>query len=147
LKAQIHDELTAAMKAGEKVKVSALRMFVSAIRYKEDELRHELGDDEIREVAAKEVKKRTESIEAFEAAGRTDLVEKETAERDILEPYAPELLPESAVDALVEEAIAATGATSAKEMGKVMGFIMGRAKGKVDGGLVQRKVGARLAGE
>lgn len=147
LKAQIYDELTAAMKAGEKVKVSALRMFVSAIRYKEDELRHELYDDEIREVAAREVKKRTESIEAFEAAGRAELVDKETAEREVIAPYAPELLSEDAVDALVEEAIAATGATSVKEMGKVMGFVMGKAKGKVDGGLVQQKVRARLGAE
>jgi Uncharacterized conserved protein len=144
LKEQISKEMTAAMKAGEKVRVGALRMFMSAIRYKEDELGHELSDEEVGDVAAKEVKKRTESIEAFEGAGRTELAEKEAAEREVIKPYAPEMLDEAVVDALVDEALAATGVTSVKEMGKVMGFVMGKAKGKVDGGVVQAKVRAKL---
>lgn len=146
LKRQIADEMKAGMKAGEKLRVGALRMFMSAIRYKEDELHHELSDDEVRDVAAKEVKKRKESIEAFRGAGRDELADKEAAEADVLRPYAPEMLPDDAVDALVDEAIAATGVTSAKEMGKVMGFVMGKAKGKVDGGAVQAKVRAKLGG-
>jgi uncharacterized protein len=144
MKAQIHDQLTVAMKASDKVRVGALRMFLSAIRYREDELGHELSDDEVEEVAGKEVKKRTESIEAFEGAGRTELADKEKAERDILAPFAPAQLDDATVDALVDEAFAATGATSVKEMGKVMGFVMGKAKGQVDGTLVQQKVRARL---
>ncbi len=144
LKEQISKEMTAAMKAGEKVRVSALRMFISAIRYKEDELGHELSDEEVRDVAAKEVKKRTESIEAFEGAGRTELAEKETAEREVIAPYAPEMLEDAVLDALVDEALAVTGATSVKEMGKVMGFVMGKAKGQADGNAVQAKVRAKL---
>jgi len=143
-KDQIHQEMTDAMKAGDKTRVGALRMFVSAIRYKEDELGHELDDDEIRDVAGKEVKKRNESIEAFEGAGRPELATKEAAERDVIQPWAPAQLDDAAVDALVDEALAATGATSIKELGKVMGMVMGKAQGKVDGTLVQKKVRARL---
>ena len=143
-KSEIHDQLTVAMKAGDKARVGTLRMFLSAIRYREDELGHELSDDEVQEVAGKEVKKRTESIEAFEGAGRTELADKEKAERDILAPWAPTQLDDATVDALVDEALAATGATSVKELGKVMGFVMGKAKGQVDGTLVQQKVRARL---
>ena len=111
---------------------------------REIEVQHELSDDEVREMAGKEVKKRIESIEAFDAAGRTELADKERQERDIVAVFAPTQLSEEAVDALVEEALAVTGATSAKEMGKVMGFVMGKAKGQVDGTLVQQKVLARL---
>jgi uncharacterized protein YqeY len=144
LKARVREEMTAAMRSGDKVRLGALRMLAAAITNREKEILHDLSDDEVREVAAREVKKRTESIEAFEAAGRTDLVERERAERDVLRPYAPEQLDEATVDALVDEAIASTGATSVKEMGKVMGVVMGRAKGRVDGVVVQRKVRERL---
>jgi uncharacterized protein YqeY len=119
-------------------------MLSAAITNREKEVGHELSDDEVREVANKEVKKRTESIEAFAAAGRTELVEKERTERALLEPYAPVQLDESAVDAIIDEAFAATGASGPQDMGKVMGFVMGRAKGQVDGAVVQRKVKERL---
>jgi uncharacterized protein YqeY len=138
--------MTAALKSGDKIRLGALRMLAAAITNREKELRHELDDDEVREVAGREVKKRLESIEAFESAGRTDLADRERAEREVLVAYAPEQLDEAAIDALVDEAIAATGAASVKEMGKVMGFVMGRAKGKVDGALVQQKVRERLGG-
>ncbi len=144
LKARVHSEMTAALKSGDRVRLGALRMLAAAITNREKDVRRELSDDEVREVAGTEVKKRTESIEAFESAGRMDLVERERAEREILQAYAPEQLGEAVVDSLIDEAIATTGAVSAKEMGKVMGFVMGRAKGKVDGALVQRKVRERL---
>lgn len=144
LKEQIHDELTAAMKAGDKLKLETLRMLTTAIVNREKEVLHDLSDDEVREVAAREVKRRTESIEAFRQGGREDLVDKETAEREILRPYAPEQLTDAEVDALVDEAIAATGATDPKEIGKVMGAVMAKAKGKVDGAVVRTKVQERL---
>lgn len=146
LKERIRSELTAAMKAGDKMKLGTLRMLTTAIVNREKEVLHELSDDEVREVAAREVKRRTESIEAFERGDRPDLVAKETAERDLLAAYAPEQLSDEKVDALIDEAIAATGATSVKEMGKVMGAVMGRARGAVDGTAVQAKVRARLGG-
>jgi uncharacterized protein YqeY len=150
LKTQITDEMKAAMKSGDKVRLGALRMFLAAIKTKEVEgaTARELSDDEVRQVAAKEVKKRAESIEAFENAGRDELAAKERAEREVLEPYAPPQVDESAIDALVDEAIAATGATSVKEMGTVMGAVMAKAKalGQVDGTAVQAKVRAKLGG-
>ena len=146
LKATVREQMTAAMKAGDKVRLGALRMLTAAITNREKDERHELSDDEVREVAGREVKRRTESIEAFEAAGRTELVEKERAERQVLQAFAPEQLSEAEIDALVDRAIADTGAASPKEMGRVMGAVMAEAKGKVDGAVVQRKVAERLGG-
>ncbi|HSL11338.1 MAG TPA: GatB/YqeY domain-containing protein [Actinomycetota bacterium] len=146
LAARIHDEMTASLKAGDKVKLGALRMLSAAITNREKELGHRLSDDEVREVAGKEVKKRTESIEAFTSAGRTELAEKERSEREVVAVYAPEQLSEAEVDAIVDDALASTGATSAKEMGKVMGAVMAKAKGRVDGSVVQAKVRAKLGG-
>jgi uncharacterized protein YqeY len=136
--------MTAALKAGDKLRLGALRMLSAAITNREKDVLHELSDEEVREVAAREVKRRNESIEAFEKGGRTDLVEKETAEREVLKPYAPEQLSESEVDEMIEQAIAETGASSPAEMGRVMGAVMAKAKGKVDGAAVQAKVRARL---
>jgi len=144
LKAQVHAEMTAALKAGDKLRLSALRMLAAAITNSEKDVLHELSDDEVREVAGREVKRRSESIEAFDAAGRTELADRERAEREVLLPFAPEQLSDAEVDVLIDDAIASTGAASAKEMGKVMGVVMASAKGKVDGGLVQRKVLERL---
>jgi len=93
LKAQVHEQMTAALRAGDKVRLGALRMLAASITNREKEVLHELSDEEVREVAGKEVKRRTESIEAFASAGRTELAEKERAEREILEPFAPSSSP------------------------------------------------------
>jgi uncharacterized protein YqeY len=146
LKEQVHEQMTAALRAGDKLRLGALRMLAAAITNREKEILHELSDDEVREVAGKEVKKRSESIEAFGSAGRTELAEKERAERDVLQSFAPEQLSDAEVDALIDEAISSTEASSMKEMGAVMGAVMASAKGKVDGSLVQRKVRERLGG-
>jgi uncharacterized protein YqeY len=144
LATQVRDEMTAALKAGDKVRLGALRMLSAAMTNREKEIGHALSDDELREVAGKEVKKRTESIEAFDAAGRMELANKQRAERDVVAAFAPEQLSDAEVDALIDEAIASSGATSPKEMGKVMGAVMARAKGRVDGSAVQAKVRAKL---
>ena len=144
LKDQLHDDITAALRAGEKLRLSALRMLSAAVTNREKEVLHELSDNEVREVAAKEVKKRTESIEAFRGAGRDELADKETSERDVLAPYAPTPLSDAEVDRLIDDAFASTGASTPQDMGKVMGVVMSMAKGRVDGALVQRKVMARL---
>ena len=146
LKARVHEQMTAALRAGDKVRLGALRMLAASITNREKEVLHELSDEEVREVAGKEVKRRTESIEAFASAGRTELAEKERAEREILEPFAPEQLADAEVDALIDRAISVTGAASMQDMGRVMGAVMASAKGRVDGSVVQRKVRERLAG-
>ena len=144
LKDRLRRELTDALRAGDKLRLGALRMLSASVTNREKELRRELTDDEVREVAAREVKRRSESIEAFEKGGRRDLVDKETQERDVLSSYAPEMLSEQQVDSLIEEAVSETGATSLRDMGKVMSAVMERGKGRVDGGIVQVKVRARL---
>jgi hypothetical protein len=146
LKSQVEADMKSALKAGDKLRLSALRMLLAAIKNKEveGERARELSDDEIRDVAQREMKKRADSIEAFDAAGREELATRERAEAEVLAAYAPEQLSDEEVDAFVEEGLAATGATSVREMGKVMGFVMGKAKGRVDGAVVQAKVRARL---
>jgi uncharacterized protein YqeY len=146
LKERLATEITGALRSGEKVRLGALRMLSAAVTIREKELLHDLTDDEVRDVASKEMKKRADSIEAFEGAGRRELADKERAEQEAIASYAPEPMSETELDALVEEALAATGATSEKEFGAVMGFLMGKAKGRVDGKVVQEKVRGRLRG-
>jgi uncharacterized protein YqeY len=146
LKERLAEELREAMKAGDRVRLGAIRMLSAAVTTREKEVLHELSDDEVREVAAKEVKKRTESIEAFEGAGRHELAERERGEREAIAGYAPEQLSEAELDALIDDAFAETGATSERELGRVMGFVMGRARGRVEGNVVQERVRSRFAG-
>ncbi len=145
LKGRLADEIRQALKSGQKVRLAALRLLSSSLHNREVELRRPLTDEEFREVVAREVRRRGESIEAYERGGRPELVAREREERDVLSAYLPPPLSEQEIDALVAEAIAATGATSQKEMGKVMGHVMARAKGKVDGSAVQARVRARLS--
>ena len=144
LKERLASEMRESLKAGQKTRLAALRMLSASVKNREIELRHELSDDELREVASREVKRRTEAIEAYDAAGREDLAGREREERDVLQAYAPEQLSDDEVSALIDEAVAATGAASPQDMGKVMGFVMGRARGHVDGALVQARVRERL---
>jgi uncharacterized protein YqeY len=144
LKDRIATEMREALKGGDKVRLGALRMLSAAVTNREKEVRHELSDDEVREVAAREVKKRVESIEAFEGAGRQELADREREERETIASFAPEQLSDAEIDGLIDEALASTGSTSPKELGRVMGVVMGRAKGRVDGTVVQAKVRSRL---
>jgi len=146
LKVRLQEEMKDALRGGDKVRLGALRMLSASITNHEKELRRDLTDEEVRQVAAREVKRRTESIEAFERGGRADLVEKETTERNVLSPYAPERLSDVEVDALVDAAIADTGATSMADMGNAMRAVMASGKGRVDGGAAQAKVRERLSG-
>ncbi|HTG47146.1 MAG TPA: GatB/YqeY domain-containing protein [Actinomycetota bacterium] len=146
LKEQLHQEITDALRAGDKIRLGALRLLSAAVTNREKDERRELTDDEVRAVAGKEMKKRAEAIEAFEAAGRQELADKERAEREAIQAYAPAQLGEEQVDALIDEAVEATGAAGPRDLGKVMGAVMATAKGAVDGAVVQRKVRERLGG-
>jgi uncharacterized protein YqeY len=146
LKQQLDEEIKRSLKAGEKVRLGALRLLSAAVTNREKELRRPLTDDEVRETATREVNRRNEAIEAFEDAGRDELAAKEREEREALHGYVPEQLSDAEVEAIVDEAISSTAATSMKEMGRVMGAVMAKAKGRVDGGAVQAKVKARLGG-
>ena len=146
LKTRIAEEMKEALKSGQKVRLGTLRMLSAAVKNREVELRRELTDEEVVEVAIRESKRRTEAVEAYERAGREDRASREREEREVLSAYVPRGLSDDEVAALVDEAVAATGATSMGDMGKVMGFVMGRAKGRVDGAAVQAMVRERLGG-
>jgi uncharacterized protein YqeY len=145
LKERLAAEVREAMKARQAVRLSALRLLTASVKNREVELRHVLSDAEFVEVAVREVKRRREAVEAYESAGREDRAEREREEERVLEAYLPPALTDDEVDAIMEEAIAATGATGPGDMGKVMGQVMGKAKGRVDGRAVQEKVRARLS--
>jgi uncharacterized protein len=144
LKVRLDEEIRDSLRRGEKVRLSALRLLSAAVTVREKEVRHRLSDVEIREVATREAKKRAEAIEAYESAGRAELVAREREERDALTPYLPEQLADAEVDAIVDGAIASTGATSVKQLGDVMRAAMTSLRGRADGAEVQRKVRARL---
>jgi uncharacterized protein YqeY len=144
LKDRLQQEITTALKAGDKLRVGTLRMLSAAVTNREKEVMHDLTDDEIREVATKEVKRRTEAMEAFAQAGRDELADKERAEREILAAYAPAQLSQEEVDRIIDEVFAATGASGPQDLGAVMGQVMARVKGRADGGAVQRAVRERL---
>jgi uncharacterized protein YqeY len=146
LKDRLAEEIKQALKAGQKVRLAALRLLSSSVHNREVEMRRPLTEEEFREVVAREVRRRGESIEAYERGGRPELVAREREEREVLSAYLPPQLSDEEIDALVTEAIAATGATSEMEMGKVMGNVMARAKGKVNGKAVQARVRTRLGG-
>jgi uncharacterized protein len=138
--------MRAAMKARDSARVSALRMLMSAVKNTEVERGHELTDEEVIEVAAREAKRRRESIDAFRSGGRDDLVQKESAELAILESYLPDQLSAEELERVVEEAIAETGASAPKDMGAVMKVVMPKVKGRADGSVVSAAVKSRLGG-
>jgi uncharacterized protein YqeY len=139
-------EITAAMRSGDALRRDTLRMAGSAIYNAEKRERRTYTDDEAAGVLAREVKTRRESIEAFRKGGREDLAAKEEAEIAILSEFLPEQLSESAIEALIAEAISATGAATQKDLGKVMGWLAPRTKGRADGRVVSQLVGKALAG-
>ena len=141
---RIAEDLRAAIKSGQRTRLAALRMLATSIRNREVEVRRELSEEEFLEVVAREVKRRREAAEAYEAAGRTELAEREREEEEALDDYLPAALSEEELEALVEEAVAATGASGPGDMGKVMGHVMGKARGRVDGSVVSGKVRERL---
>ena len=146
LRESIDEQLKSAMKSGDAVTVSVLRMLKSAIRYVEIEKGHPLSDDDIVQVVSREGKKRRESIEQFEQGGRADLVEKETAELRILARYLPEQLDEAELAGIAREVISELNATSKADKGRVMGALMQRVRGRADGKLVNRIVDELLEG-
>jgi hypothetical protein len=146
LKQRIQDDMKAAMKAGEKRKRGILRLILAAIKQREVDERIELDDTQILAVLDKMVKQRRDSIEQYTKAEREDLAEQERFEVGICQEYLPEALGEEELIALVDEAIASTGAASMKDMGRVMGQVKPKAQGRADMGAVSKLVKARLAG-
>ncbi len=146
---RIAQDLTAAMKAQDAARTSALRMAKAALKNREIEKRAPLDEAEGARVLQGLVKQREDSIEQFQRAGRQELVEKESAERAVLKGYLPEEASAEAIAAAVEQAVADTGASSPKDMGKAMKAALGilQAGGKpADGKRVSEAVKKRLGG-
>jgi len=138
---QVGADIAAAMKARDASRLSALRMLKAAVMNKGVEKGRDLDDAEVLQVVASLVKQRRDSIEQFTNAGRTDLVEKETAELTVLQAYLPAAATPEEINAAVAEAIAETGASSPKDMGKVMKAVMPKLAGKnADGKAVNEAV-------
>jgi uncharacterized protein len=146
LKARITEDMKSAMRAGEKEKLATIRLLQAAIKQREVDERIVLDDAQVLAVLDKMVKQRRESITQFEAGGRADLVASEQAELVVLQAYLPEQLGEAELAALIDSAIASTGAVSVKDMGKVMGIVKAEAAGRADMGKVGALIKARLGG-
>jgi uncharacterized protein len=146
LKERITDDMKAAMRSGEKQRLGVIRMITSAIKQREVDERITLDDAQVLSVLEKMIKQRKESLVQFQAGNRQDLVDQETAEIVLLQTYMPAQLSEGDIDALINDAIAATSAVSIKDMGKVMAMIKGKAQGRADLGSVGAKIKARLSG-
>jgi uncharacterized protein len=133
-----------AMRAGDKERLAAVRLLLAAIKQREVDERITLDDGQVLAVIEKMIKQRRESITQFESGGRSDLAAKESAEIGVLQGYLPAQLTPSEVDALIAEAIAATGAASVKDMGKVMGFVKPKAQGRTDMGALSARIKQKL---
>lgn len=138
-------DIKTAMKARETEKLTTLRMLHSSIKNHAIEVQRELTDEDITEVLSKEAKKRRQSAEAFEDAGRTELAEKEIREIEWIQAYLPAQLSDEEMAAIVEEAIASTGAESRRDMGKVMGAVVPQVKGRYDGSKIKDIVLGKLS--
>jgi len=145
LRDRLHDEMTAATRSGDALRRDTLRMVWSAVYSAEKRDRTTLTDEQAIAVLSREVKTRRESVEAYRTGGREDLATKEEAEIAIISTFLPRALTDDELAALVDEAIAATGASSARDLGKVMGWLSPRTRGRADGKVVSGLVAAALA--
>ena len=145
LRDRIQTDIATAMRGGDALRRDVLRMAINAIYNVEKRQGRPLADDEVLVVLTREVKTRRESVDAFRGAGREDLATKEEAEIAILRDYLPEAMTEAEIASLVDEGIAATGASSARDLGKVMGWLSPRTRSRADGKVVSGMVAAALA--
>jgi len=144
LKAQLTDDMKAAMKGGDKARLAVIRLINAAIKQREVDERIELSDEQVLAVLDKMVKQRRDSIKQYSDAGRTDLAAAEQAEVEIIQGYLPAALSEEEIAAIVEQAITDTGASSMADMGKVMGKVKPQVQGRADMGAVSGLVKAKL---
>jgi len=145
LRDKINEDLTAAMKAKDPLRLSVLRMMKTAIKNKEIEARAQLEDAQVIQVFSTLIKQRKDSVEQFTSGGRLELADKEAAEIKIIEAYLPAAVSEDEIEKTVDEVVQTTGASSAKDIGSVMKLCMARFAGKlVDGKRVNAAVRRRL---
>ena len=144
LKDRLTEDMKTAMRAADKERLATVRLALAAIKQREVDERISLDDAQVLAVLEKMIKQRREAIAQFRTGGRQDLVDKETAEIAVLQQYLPTQMSESEVDALIQEAISATGATSVKDMGKVMAAVKPKAQGRTDMGALSARIKQKL---
>ncbi|GAB3528159.1 MULTISPECIES: GatB/YqeY domain-containing protein [Photobacterium] len=142
---RLKDEQKAAMKAKDKPRLGTIRLALAAIKQREVDEKITLSDDDVLAVLTKMVKQRRDSVAQYEAASRQDLADVELAEIKVLEEFMPQPLSDDEVAALLDEAIAATGAASMQDMGKLMGVLKPKVQGRADMGKVSQLVKAKLS--
>jgi uncharacterized protein YqeY len=145
LKAQIKSDMKTALKAGEKERLSTIRMLLSAIQMREIDAKEELGDSEVLQIVEKLIKQRKDSAQQFAAADRPEREAQELSEAEMLKVYMPEQLSDAELETMVSEIMATTGASTMQDMGKVMGQLKAKAQGRADMGTLSALVKSRLA--
>ncbi|MEE9421532.1 MAG: GatB/YqeY domain-containing protein [Gammaproteobacteria bacterium] len=145
LQDRIQQDMKDAMRSGDKPRRDVIRLILAAIKQREVDERIVLNDDQILVVLDKMAKQRRESIEQFTKANRNDLVEQENFELGIIKYYLPEQLDDSAIDALIDEALQTTGASTIKDMGKVMGILKPKLQGRADMSTVSGRIKSKLS--
>jgi uncharacterized protein YqeY len=145
-KEQLQADLKQAMKSGDELRKTTIRMTLAAIKNAEIDKRRELSEEEAAEILLREIKQRRDSIAEAEEAGRNDIVAQEHAELEVLEAYLPKQLSREEIEAEARAVIEAVGAQGPKDTGKVMGALMPRVKGRADGKLVSEVVRELLGG-
>ena len=146
LKTKITDDMKVAMKAREAERLSAIRLMLAAIKQIEVDERKDLSDPEVISVIERMIKQRRDSIAQFQAAGRKDLVDKETFELGLLSSYLPKQLSDDEIASEITAVLAQTGAQGRSDMGKVMGLLKGKLAGRADMAKVSALVKAKLVG-
>ena len=144
LKDRLQQDMKDALKAGDKARLSVVRMALAGIKQREVDTRQPLDDAGVRTVIERMIKQGKESAHQYRDGGRSDLVAKEEAEIALLQTYLPQPLSEAEVDGLIAEVLEATGAASVKDLGRVMAEIKTRAGGRVDMSEISARVRARL---
>ncbi len=145
LKEQITEDMKAAMRAKETIRLGTIRLLTAAIKQKEVDERIELTDTHVLAIIEKMIKQRKDSISQFEAGGRQDLADIEKTELTILAAYMPASLSEAEVQAEVSAAVASTGASGPQDMGKVMAILKPKLAGRADMTAVSGLVKAALS--
>jgi uncharacterized protein len=146
LKQQLTDDMKTAMRGGDKDRLGVIRLILAAIKQREVDERIQLDDTQVLAVLEKMLKQRKDSVSQYAAASREDLADVERAEMAVIDAYMPAKLSDAEVDAIIEAAIAETGAGSARDMGKVVGVVKGKVAGRADMAQVSTRIKARLGG-
>jgi hypothetical protein len=145
VKEKLMEDMKKALKKGEKIRLSAIRLLLSQIKNVEIEKGKELSDDEIHQIILREAKKWEEAVLDYEKAGNSKMAERERSQVEVAKSYLPEQLSEKELERVIREVISEAGAQGPQDMGKVMSILMPKVRGRADGRVVSEKVRSILS--